>query len=228
MNDAGSQSCVLVVVAHPDDEVLGAGGTMAWHAARGDQVHVAILADGVGARGGDLQAAQRRIGAARKAAAILGAQSPHLLAFPDNRFDAVDLLDLVKAIESIIDVVKPAVVYTHHSGDLNVDHEICHRAVVTACRPLPGSNIRGIYAMEIASSTEWALGKAGAFVPTRFVDITATMPAKRRALECYGEEMRTFPHARSFEAVESLARWRGASAGIAAAEAFMVVRDITV
>jgi LmbE family N-acetylglucosaminyl deacetylase len=225
MADAGMT--VLALVAHPDDEVLGAGGTLALHAARGEEVHIVFLTDGVSARGEDSAAAERRAQAACKAASILGARQPKFLGFPDNRLDQVALLDVVQAIEAVVTSIQPYTIYTHHAGDLNIDHAICHRAVLTAGRPLPASKLRCIYAMEVASSTEWASPGAGnAFIPTRYVDVSATMTAKRKALEAYGEEMRPFPHPRSAEAVAALAAWRGASAGLAAAEAFVLVREL--
>lgn len=218
---------VLVIVAHPDDEVLGAGGTLARHASQGSAVHIVFLADGVGARGANPSASDRRANAARRAAKCLGAQEPTFLGFPDNRLDGIDLLDITQAIERIASEVEPSVIYTHHEGDLNIDHAICHRAVLTACRPMPGRSVRRIFAMEVASSTEWAAPSANtAFLPSRFVDISGFMEHKRRALEAYAEEMRPFPHARSFEAVEALARWRGTTAGMPAAEAFVVIRDL--
>ncbi len=221
-----SNSAILAVVAHPDDEVLGAGGTLARHGARGDEVNVAFLADGVSARGDDNVTAERRAAAARKANSILGARTPRFLGFPDNRLDTRALLDVVKAIEALIAEINPNTIYTHHAGDLNIDHVICHRAVMTACRPLPGLRVNRILAMEVVSSTEWAPHPASIFNPTRFVDVAATMAAKRRALEAYAEEMHSFPHARSYEALEALARWRGASVGLPSAEAFMVLREI--
>ncbi len=218
---------VLVVVAHPDDEVLGAGGTLARHARAGDLVQIVFLADGVGARGANKAVAERRAKAARDAAACVGAQEPTFLGLPDNRLDSLDLLDITQSIEGIVAKAEPSIVYTHHAGDLNIDHVICQRAVLTACRPLPGSRLRAIYAMEVPSSTEWAPPSAqNAFQPTRFVDISSTREIKRRALEAYAEEMRPFPHPRSFEAVEALATWRGATAGLTAAEAFMVLREV--
>ena len=222
-----SPQTVLAMVAHPDDEVLGAGGTLARHAAAGDAVHVAFLTDGVGARGNDTSAAKRRADAARKAAALLGAQEPRFLGFADNRLDRADLLDITQAIEAVIAAVRPTTVYTHHAGDLNIDHVICQRAVLTACRPLPGSTVRRIYAMEVPSSTEWSAPAVhNVFAPSRFVDISAVQQVKRAALQAYGEEMRPFPHPRSFEAIDALATWRGASAGLKAAEAFMVLREV--
>ena len=220
-------SRVLVIVAHPDDETLGAGGTLARHAASGDDVHIVFLTDGVGARGDDAAAKSRRAEAANRAARTLGAREPEFLGFPDNRLDQIDLLDIVQAIENRVFDLNPLTIYTHHGGDLNIDHGICQRAVMTACRPLPNSPVRRIFAMEIASSTGWASpDSTTVFLPTRFVDISATLPAKRQALEAYAEEMRNFPHVRSYEALEALARWRGASVGVTAAEAFMVVREI--
>lgn len=223
---------VLVVAAHPDDEVLGCGGTIARHAADGDEVHVLLVAEGATsrdperdpqARGQEIEALQD---AAARAAQILGAEAPRFAGLPDNRLDGVDLLEVVKMVEGAVAELRPAVVYTHHGGDLNVDHRIVHRAAVTACRPLPGSCVRAVYAFETVSSTEWASSAGDAFHAARFVDITRHLEVKKRALACYASEMRAFPHARSIEAVEALARLRGASAGVEAAEAFSVVREV--
>jgi N-acetylglucosamine malate deacetylase 1 len=217
---------VLAMVAHPDDEVLGAGGTLARHAEVGDDVYIAFLTDGVSARKSDQVVADRRAAAARAAAQMLGAVEPCFLDFPDNGLDSVPLLDLVKAVEDRLQKIAPHTIYTHHAGDLNIDHAICHRAVMTACRPLPDKSVRRILAMEVPSSTEWAPEAAGSFVPTFYVDISATRGKKRRALQAYAEEMRSFPHPRSLEAISALEQWRGATAGLACAEAFMVLRDI--
>lgn len=218
---------ILVAVAHPDDEVLGAGGTLARHVAQGDDVHVLFLTDGVSARGVADTAADRRKAAAMGAAKVLGTRPPRFLSFPDNRLDGVERLDVVQALESVIAEVMPSIIYTHHAGDLNVDHQVCHHAILTACRPVAASSIRSIYAMEVASSTEWSsLSGAATFVPTRFVDISATWAAKCAALAAYSEEMRAFPHPRSKEALEALARWRGATAGLNLAEAFITLREI--
>jgi N-acetylglucosamine malate deacetylase 1 len=218
---------VLAVVAHPDDEVLGAGGTLARHAQHGDEVHIVFLADGVGARGENREAAERRAEAARAAATLLSARAPRFLGLPDNRLDRVEFLSVAQMIEKVVKDTAPDTIYTHHAGDLNVDHALCHRAVLTACRPQPGSTVSRIYAMEVPSSTEWSSpGVADAFVPTHFVDISATRDVKRRALEAYAEEMRAFPHSRSFEAIDALSTWRGATVGLRAAEAFMLVREI--
>lgn len=218
---------VLAVAAHPDDEVLGCGGTLARHAAEGDDVHVLILAEGAAARGASGNAEIEALGdAAIAAAQALGVHPPRLLGLPDNRLDSLDLLDVVRMVEEIVADVSPGVVYTHHQADLNVDHQIAFRAALTACRPQPPSPVRDIYTFETPSNTEWAPPDASdAFVPRRFVDISATLERKMAALACYETEMRPFPHARSIEAVEALARWRGATVGVPAAEAFDVVRQ---
>jgi LmbE family N-acetylglucosaminyl deacetylase len=219
---------VLIVAAHPDDEVLGCGGTIAAHAAAGDVVHIMFLADGESSRGGGDEAAiAARQERAREAASILGAETPRFLGLPDNRLDSVPLLDVIKRVEAVVEEVNPTVVYTHHRGDLNIDHRIAFQATVTACRPQPGAPVRAIYCFEALSSTEWAAGGPGEqFQPTLFVDIRRHLPEKMRALASYGKELRPFPHPRSPEAVVALARLRGASAGIEAAESFMVVRRV--
>ena len=220
---------VLVVAAHPDDEVLGCGGTIARHVAEGSAAHVLFLADGVSSRlgGGGKDELARRNAAASNAAKVLGLHPPRLFGGPDNALDGMPLIEIIRGIEAVIAEIKPDVVYTHHAGDLNVDHRIACQAVLTACRPQPGFCVRAIYAFEVPSSTEWAASSTGpSFTPQRFVDVTATLDKKRQALAAYQEEMRPFPHARSAEAVDALMRYRGASVGVAAAEAFVVLREI--
>lgn len=216
---------VAVVVAHPDDEVLGPGGTIARHVKEGDSVHILIVADGETSRRN--RAVDMRAQAAADAARTLGAGPPRLLGLADQRLDTVPLLEVTQAIERMLAETAPSVVYTHHPNDLNADHCIVARAVMTACRPMPGSAVTAIYGFETPSSTEWAPPDATeAFVPARFVDISDTLAVKMAALRHYDAEMRPFPHPRSYEAIEALARWRGATAGMRAAEAFVVLRDL--
>lgn len=220
---------VLVVAAHPDDEVLGCGGTVARHAAAGDRVHVVIAGEGATARDVDAGSKDERAAlakAAQAAAATLGSEPPRMLGLPDNRLDTLPLLDIIKPIEAVVAEVNPDTVYTHHGGDLNIDHRIVHQAVLTACRPVPGSPVRRLYAFETLSSTEWGIGEP--FRPGHFVAIVGQLDRKRAALKHYDREMRAFPHARSFEAVDALARLRGATVGLEAAEAFVVIRDVEV
>ncbi len=222
---------VLVIAAHPDDEILGCGGTLARHTKEGDVVHILIVAEGATSRDDDRNrdARSEEINdlsrSAGKAAAILGAEKPVFLGLPDNRLDSLSLLDVVKPIEVIVEDIQPDIVYTHYSGDLNIDHRIVSTAAMTACRPLPGSSVRAIYCFETLSSTGWDNNDCD-FRPNRWIDISETMDKKIAALEAYEQEMRPFPHARSLEAVAALARVRGSSVGIHAAEAFAVVREI--
>ena len=219
---------VLVVVAHPDDEVLGMGGTMARHGAQGDQVSVLFLGSGVGAReGSDAEEVKRRQGAAQNAAKLLGAKIVSIHDFPDNEFDSVSLFQLVKAVEDAKAKVQPDLVYTHHGGDLNIDHRLSCQAVLTAFRPQPGEACREIRSFEVNSATEWsAPGVTPAFMPNTYVDITPYLPQLESACQAYHEEMRPAPHTRSIEAVITAARKRGSEVGLSAAEAFMTLRRL--
>lgn len=219
---------VLVIAAHPDDEVLGCGGTMAGLADAGAVVRAAFLADGVAARdhADESDLASRRDAACR-ASARLGAQEPWLGSFADNRLDARPRLDLIKVVEGLIRDHQPEMVLTHHAGDLNIDHRRTHEAVVTACRPQRGHPVRTLLFFEVPSSTEWQPPGSGiAFQPSWFVDISRHLDQKLQALEAYAEELRDWPHPRSREGVRHLAHWRGACVGHDAAEAFMLGRHI--
>jgi N-acetylglucosamine malate deacetylase 1 len=226
-----SEASVLVVAAHPDDEVLGCGATMARMAAEGRDVHVLILAEGVTSRAAarDRKVHSQELSelgrSAQRANAVLGAASVRILDFPDNRMDGVELLDVIKVIEGDVARHRPALVLTHHRGDLNVDHRVIHDAVLAACRPQPDHPVRQLFFFEVPSSTEWGSPRASeAFVPGCFYDIGRYLERKVAALAEYASEMREFPHARSIAAVEHLARWRGATVGCGAAEAFEVGR----
>ena len=226
-------SIVHVIAAHPDDEVLGCGGVIAKHVIQGDEVHVLILAEGITSRGEKRDHKNRKTElselskSANEAHRILGSTSLKMLDFPDNRMDSVDLLDIIKVIELEIIEKKTDTIYTHHQGDLNIDHRLTHQAVVTACRPVPEQEVYRIINFEIPSSTEWQTPTSeSAFVPNCFVNITDTLKLKLNALKAYEGEMREWPHSRSIQALEHLARWRGASSGFDAAEAFMIIRDL--
>ena len=152
---------ILVVAAHPDDEVLGCGGTIARHADSGDQVQVLIVAEGSTSRLAERDRNQVGVEltalatAAQMAGSILGAAGVELLDLPDNRLDSLDRLDLIKRIEERIYRYQPDCVYVHHVGDLNVDHRRLHEAVVTACRPTPGHVVKRLLSFEVPSTTEW-------------------------------------------------------------------------
>ena len=223
----------LVILAHPDDEVLGCGGSMAKWSKEGNDVHVLIMAEGATSRDKTRDKDTRKMElyqlaeSAQNAGNILGVKSVTLLDYPDNRMDSVDLLDVIKDIEHAVEKLKPEVVVTHHSGDLNIDHRLVHEAVITACRPQPDHPVKRILCFEVPSSTEWQTPHTSSlFNPTWFEDVSETIKLKLKALATYKSEMREWPHSRSLQAVEHLARWRGASVGYEAAEAFMLVRQI--
>jgi len=218
---------VAAIFAHPDDEVLGCGGAMAWHASKGDDVRILLLATGLRSRGSASDAEIGRLrDEARKAADCLGVKSVAFADFPDNAMDSVPLLDVVKSVEAFLAGFAADTIYTHHDGDLNVDHLVVHRAVMTARRPLPGSDPFEILACEVNSSTEWGLPSQSPFVPTYFLDISGYLDRKVKALEQYAGEIRPWPHPRSSEGVRALARWRGAQCGVDAAESYRLLRRL--
>ncbi len=221
---------VLVVAAHPDDEVLGCGGVIAKLVKEGAKVYTIIMGEGItsrfssretGLKSSSLKKLKASIG---KASKILGITKNFSFGFPDNRFDSVQLLDIVKAVESVKKDIKPAVVYTHHWNDLNVDHRIVYEAVITAARPLKGETVKEIYSFEIPSSTEW--NYPSRFNPNVFVDISSVIGCKVAALKCYKTELKPFPHPRSPESVMSGAKRWGGVCGAKFAEAFEAVRII--
>jgi LmbE family N-acetylglucosaminyl deacetylase len=223
---------ILVIAAHPDDEVLGCGGTIARLTREGKQVFLSILGEGITSRyerreETDLSLVEGIKRRSREAAELLGAQDLFLFDFPDNRFDTIPFLEIVKEVEKLIAQLAPAVIYTHHEGDLNIDHSITHRAVLTATRPVQGMPIREVYAFEIPSSTDWAFRQSGqSFRPNVFLDITGTLKTKIQAFSIYETEVRRFPHPRSLEAIEANARRWGSVTGCNAAEAFELIRSI--
>lgn len=223
---------VLVVAAHPDDEVLGCGGTIAKMAKTGIDIYIAILGEGITSRYKHSRDAkpseiQTLRGQSCKAATLLGAQKIYHHDFPDNRFDTVSLLDLVKVVESHILELKPQIIYTHCQADLNVDHMLTHRAVMTATRPTVQQPVREIYTFEIPSSTDWSFGQfQPGFQPNTFVNIAETLEIKLRAIQLYETEIEPFPHPRSKKAIQASANRWGSIAGLKAAEAFQLVRKI--
>lgn len=222
---------ILVVAAHPDDEVLGCGGTMARLSAD-HTVYAAILGEGMSSRyerreeadPGRLDALRQ---ASRRVAAMLGVREVFLLGLPDNRFDELATLDVVKKVEDLVGRLQPRVIFTHHPGDLNIDHAITFRAVLTATRPVPACPVREVYAFEIPSSTEWAFQRyEPVFRPNVFVDIARTIDVKLTAMQAYESESRPFPHPRSVEALRAIARRWGSVVGVEYAEPFELVRAL--
>ncbi len=219
---------VLIVAAHPDDEVLGCGGTAARLAKEGHEVYTAILGEGITSRD-DARQPEKRAGELAQlkqqtldANKLLGVKDVFMFDFPDNRFDTVPLLDIVKVIEKIKTQVKPGILFTHFENDLNIDHQVVFRAVLTASRPLPGESVKEIYSFEVLSSTEWRFPLS--FCPDCFFDISETIDIKTAALEKYESELKEFPHPRSIKGMRLNAEQWGMKTGVSFAEAFKVVR----
>jgi LmbE family N-acetylglucosaminyl deacetylase len=222
----------LIIAAHPDDEVLGCGGTIARFTNEMKDVFVAILGEGITSRynkreHADVSTLETLRNSSKRVSEFLGVKELFLYDLPDNRFDTIPLLDIVKIIEALIDKVKPSTIFTHHGGDLNIDHSIIHRATLTATRPVAGQSIKQVYAYEVPSSTEWAFDQfSQVFRPNVFIDIGTTLEKKIKAMELYESEVHPFPHPRSPEALRALAMRWGAAAGLEAAEAFDLIREI--
>jgi LmbE family N-acetylglucosaminyl deacetylase len=219
---------VLVVAAHPDDEVFGLGGTIARHARQGDEVAVLILTDGVTARHNVLEPQKA---AAREAARTLGVACLHFADLPDQRLDELPLLEVIRPVSRLVQELRPRVVYTHHRGDANQDHRAAFAATLVAVRPFDGNPVERLLCYEVASSTEWGPAfPEWAFTPNVFADISSTLDVKVRAVAAYGEtfqsELKPFPHPRSPEAVRIYAQQRGVTVGMLAAEAFLLVREL--
>ena len=223
---------VLVVAAHPDDEILGCGGTMTRLVREGHEVHIAILAEGMSSRyarreDADQQQLLHLHAQAQQAADKVGAKELVLCKLPDNRLDTVPLLDVVKTVEDLIARFRPETIYTHHPGDLNVDHGVVHRAVLTATRPVSEQCVLDVYAFEVPSSTEWAFQRIEPpFRPNVFVDIEDSLETKIAALGCYDTETRRFPHPRSAEALRAIAARWGSVVGLQVVEAFELIRSV--
>jgi LmbE family N-acetylglucosaminyl deacetylase len=218
---------ILTVAAHPDDETLGAGGTMAWHAARGDRVWVIVLADGVTSRHGRVS---QQAECAQRACDTLGVERLVMVGLPDQRLDTLSLLDVITPVERCIEEFAPDVVVTHFPGDVNEDHRLVSRAVMVATRPLAGSPVRRVCAFEVPSSTDWAPPIPGSvFTPNLYVDISQTLDTKLTAMKAYADayvsELRPYPHPRSLEALTAYGQRHGVAAGMLAAEPFMLLRE---
>jgi LmbE family N-acetylglucosaminyl deacetylase len=217
---------IVVIASHPDDEVLGAGGTLAAHALDGDKVFPIIVADNNSTRYDESHNSELKQ-ACRRCCATLGIEEPEFLGFPDQKLDTLPQIELNQALEERMQRHRPTVVYAHHGGDMNRDHQVMHDCTMVACRPKPGAFVRRVLAYSVPSSSDWAPQVPGrSFVPNWFVDISATLDKKLAALVHYKSETPPFPHPRSLRAIETQARFWGSSVGVDAAEPFVLMRNV--
>lgn len=223
---------ILIIAAHPDDEVLGCGGTIAKLVNNGYEAYTLILGEGKTSRYTDSKTdfsseINELNSEIRKANSIINIKEVFVHNFPDNSFDSVPLLEIVKTIEELIEQLKPEIIFTHHVGDMNIDHQITHKAVLTATRPMQNQTVKEVYAFEIPSSTEWnGYSRETAFVPNVFVDISETIDLKIKAIDEYKSELREYPHPRSLTHIKELTKVNGTKVGLGYSENFILIRKV--
>jgi LmbE family N-acetylglucosaminyl deacetylase len=216
-----SSKNILVIAAHPDDELLGCGGTIALHSCVGDRVTAVIACEGESLRYGKEGIGQRAH--IQCAAEQLGIKDVRLLNFPDQRLDTITLTDIIAPLEEIVREIRPHIIYCQYGGDINLDHKLLFQALLVATRPME-EYIEVIYAFDTASSTEWAYPRT--FIPDTWIDISPTLEVKLTAMSCYRSEVRDYPHPRSLEALRYRAKAWGNQCYLDSAEVFMTVRRI--
>ena len=217
---------ILILAPHPDDEVLGCGATIKKLSEEGNQVFVLIAS-----RGSKRLYDQTKVEAARQEAleahVLLGVTKTFFLDFPAPELDTVPLADISREISKVISELKINVLYLPHRGDIHNDHRVVFNAGLVAARPVGNCSVTEIYAYETLSETEWAAPFGDdAFIPTCFVNVESTLDAKMEAMQCFKSQLKAFPNPRSLETIEALAKFRGATVGFKAAEAFMIIRKI--
>ncbi len=233
---------VLVIVAHPDDEVLGMGGTLRKLSVKNHDIKVVFLATGIAARRSDnfrnetkyeinktlIKKMEEQIKKlrldAKRALKILGIKNIEFFDFPDNEMDMVSNLEITKTIENIIKKFNPDVIYTHTKNDINVDHRAIFNATITATRPSTRVNVRKVICFEVPSSSEWNFGDT--FSPNIFVDIKRELSYKKKAIQTYKTELKKFPHPRSANSLDIIAKRWGTVSGFEASEAFELIREL--
>jgi len=221
---------ILIIAAHPDDEVLGCFGTVARLIKEGHDAYTLILGEGKTSRDEERVAETRKDDIAElnteieKANSLIGIKKVFVESFPDNRFDSVDLLDIIKVISKVKEEVNPDIIFTHYEHDLNIDHQVTYQAVITATRPMADECVKEIYSFEILSSTEWKYPLS--FSPDTYFDISKTIDLKVKSMKVYDSELCEFPHPRSLEGIRLNAQYQGMRVGIKNVEAFKTIRKL--
>lgn len=221
---------ILIVASHPDDEVLGCFGTVARLIKDGYEAYTLILGEGKTSRDEQREVENKKNeietlnSEIQRANDTIGVKKVFTESFPDNRFDSVDLLDIIKVISKAKEEVQPDIIFTHYQNDLNIDHQITYKAVLTATRPMENECIKEIYSFEILSSTEWNYPLS--FSPDTFFDISDTLDLKIKAMRKYDSELCAYPHPRSLEGIELNAKHQGMRVGKKYVEAFKSIRRI--
>jgi LmbE family N-acetylglucosaminyl deacetylase len=210
---------VLVIAAHPDDELLGCGGTVALHTQAGDEVTSVIVCEGESLRYGEDGVGQTDH--IQEAARVLGVKEARTLKFPDQKLDTFTLTEIITPLEQAVQDTRPHIIYTQYGGDINRDHELLFKAMLVASGPTEDF-IEAVYAFDTASSTEWAYPRT--FIPDVWVDITSTLQTKLDAMACYESEVRAYPHPRSLDALANRSAAWGNQCCMKHAEVFMTVR----
>ncbi|EGK8085264.1 PIG-L family deacetylase [Campylobacter lari] len=216
---------ILIIAAHPDDEVLGCFGTIAKYIQQGYEAYTLILGEGKTSREINSKNEQEILeDELFRANNFLGIKKIFRKFFPDNAFDKIPLLEIVKSIEEVKNEIKPNIIFTHYEKDLNIDHQITYKATITATRSLQEESVKEIYSFEILSSTEWNYPLS--FQPDVFFDISTTLDLKLKAMSFYQSELRNYPHPRSLEGIKINAQYQGMRVGLQYAEVFKSVKVI--
>ena len=219
---------ILVVAAHPDDEILGCGGTIKRLVDEGCTAYTLILGEGITSRDEkrnrderivEIEELKKQVNEANR---IIGVKEVFLHDFPDNRFDTVALLDIVKVVEMVKNELQPDIIFTHYENDLNIDHQITYKAVLTATRPMKEECVKELYSFEVLSSTEWNYPLS--FSPDVFFNISDHIEYKKKAMQIYKSELNDYLHPRSLEGMDISAKSWGLKVGRKYAEAFKTVR----
>ncbi len=218
---------ILAISAHPDDETIGAGGTLAKHVAAGDEVYWVVATQAYTPRWPQhvLDRASQQIDEVQE---FFGIKQVFRLGFPTMHLNTIPSIDLASALQQVVDEVRPDVVYTTPRNDVNEDHRAIFDATLIACRPLPGSSVKRLLSYEIITTTRFG-SPSGCqmFEPNVFVDISDYLETKVQAMAIFETELREFPHPRSLEGLRILCRERGMSVGIEAAECFELIREMS-